>query len=111
MTTIGEYLDNGVIIKLGPEELHRTRSWVPVFPRPKKDSPKIRMITDLRGLNTCHQVPRHRPETWRTLLQTLQEKEYAWACTLDLQNWFHHLEMHPKMGRWMRIRVGDRPIS
>ena len=108
MTTIGEYLDSGVIIKLSPEELHRTRSRVPVFPRPKKDSPKIRMITDLRDLNTCHQVPRHRPETWKTLLQTLRQGEYAWACTLDLQNWFHHLEMHPKRGRWMRIKVGGQ---
>ena len=108
MTTIGEYLDSGVITKLSPEELHRTRSWVPVFPRPKKDSQKIRLITDLRDLNTCHQVPRHRPETWKTLLQTLQQGEYAWACTLDLHNWFHHLEMHPKMGRWMRIKVGGQ---
>ena len=99
MTTIGECLANGVITKLSRDEETRTKYWVSTFPRLKKDSNKIRMITDLRYLNSCHQVPHHRPDTWNCVLQTLQDQEYKWACTLDLQNWFHHLQVHPKVGR------------
>ena len=33
----------------------------------KKESGKIRLITNLRDLNKCHTVPKHRAETWSTL--------------------------------------------
>ena len=69
MTTIGEYLKSGVIRHLTPKEVVNTKYWVPAFPRPKKDSHKIRLITDLRDLNACHQVPKHKTETWRSILQ------------------------------------------
>ena len=37
MTTIGEYLSTGAVRALTDEEFRRTRYWVPVFPRLKKD--------------------------------------------------------------------------
>ena len=108
MTTIGEYLQQGVLKKLSAEEKSRTKHWVPIFPRPKKDPSEIRIITDLRELNTCFQTPKHRAETWKNVLQTLENRELTWGITLDLKSWFHHLELHPKIQRWMRIQVGEQ---
>ena len=105
MATLQDYLRSNVIRPLTQAEIERTRYWVPAFPRPKKDSPKIRLITDLRDLNSCHQVPRHRAETWKTLLTTLQDQTLTWGITLDLQNFFHHLQVHPRIQRWMRICI------
>lgn len=105
--TIGEYLANGIIRPLTATESQNTRHWVPTFPRPKKDSDKIRIITDLRQLNNCHQVPKHKQETWNSMLNTLQDPTLQWAITLDLKSFFHHLQLHPKMQRWMRIQVDN----
>ena len=53
---LADYLQTGAIKKLCPRKVERTKYWVPIFPRPKKDSEKVRVITDLRALNQCHQV-------------------------------------------------------
>ena len=68
MTTIDEYLEAGVIRKLTKEEAKRTRFGIPTFGREKKDSHKIRLITDLRQLNNCHQVGKRKAETWQSVL-------------------------------------------
>ena len=108
MTTIGEYLEQGVMRKLTSAEMQRTRFWIPIFAIPKKGTDAIRVITDMRDLNACHDVQKHRAENWTQVLQVLNDRRWAWAITLDLKSWFHHLAMHPKMQRWMRIRVGNQ---
>jgi hypothetical protein len=105
MQTIGEYLAAGVIRPLTEEEEQRTRFWTPTFGREKKDSHKVRLITDLRLLNACHQVPKHKAETWQTVLQTVSNNKLRWGVTLDLKSYYHHLRLHPDMQRWMRIKV------
>ncbi len=105
---VGEYLEQGVIKILPDVDRARTRYWVPIFPRPKKDSDKIRVITDLTELNSHHQVPKHRQETWKSTINVLQDTENQWGLTLDLRSWFHHLMMSPRMQRWMRFQVADQ---
>ena len=70
----------------------------------KKDSDKVRMITDLRDLNQCHTIERHRPQTWHQVCKLLREERGQWALTLDLKGYFHHLGIHPKTRRWMRFK-------
>ena len=103
-TTIMDYLEAGVITKLGMTQAQRTKYWVPIFTRPKKDSDKVRMITDLRELNQCHTIEKHRPQTWNQVCQLLQDPEHQWGMTLDLKGYFHHLGIHLKTKRWMRFR-------
>ena len=108
MTTIGEYCKNGALRPLTVEEQNRTKHWTPVFGRPKKDSPKLRLITDLRALNCCFELRKHRAQTWEQVLAMLENPQNQWGLTLDLKSFFHHLEMHPKLQRWMRFRAGGR---
>ena len=103
-TTIGDYLEAGVISRLDPTQTAKTKYWVPIFGRPKKDSDKVRMITDLRDLNQCHTIERHRPQTWHQVCKLLREERGQWALTLDLKGYFHHLGIHPKTRRWMRFK-------
>ena len=56
-TTTGEYLQTGVLRKLTAAESQRTKTWTPVFGRPKKFSDKVRLITDLRELNKQTKSP------------------------------------------------------
>lgn len=108
MTTIGEYCVDGAIRQLTEEETQRTKVWTPIFPREKKDSQKIRIITDMRQLNMCQQVPKHKADTWQTVLDTIKNPDLQWAITLDLKSWFHHLQIHPKTQRWMRFKFQDK---
>lgn len=103
---IGEYLKNNTVRPLNKAEAERTQIWTPVFPRPKKNSEKVRVITDLRALNSCHHIPKHKQETWKSVQTLLQDKKLKWGLTLDLKNFYHHLQMHPKMQRWMRFKMG-----
>ena len=95
-TTIGEYLATNVVRELTPEEVRRTQYWVPTFPRPKKEAGKIRLITDLRALNACHQVPKHRAETWQTLLSTLQDSSLQWGCLWTSRDFFTTSSFTPR---------------
>ena len=108
MATIGEYLEQGVVRRLTRGETKRTRAWIPIFAIPKKDSGAIRLITDMRALNACHDVQKHKAESWAQVQEVLNDPRWSWAITLDLKSWFHHLAMHPKMQRWMRFRVGGQ---
>ena len=64
VVTIGEFLATRAMIKLTRDEASRTKVWTQVFGRAKKESSKIRLITDLQHLNQCHQVPRHKAKLW-----------------------------------------------
>jgi hypothetical protein len=101
--TIGQYLENGTITKMLPEQRENTRYWVPIFGRQKKGSDKVRLITDLRAVNQCQHVPHHKTENWATMLNIIKDNKKNWALTMDLKDWFHHLQLHPKQKRWMRI--------
>ena len=77
-------LQRGVIRRLSPQELAATRFWTPVFARPKKNSPKMRVITDLRALNALTSPPKFKQDNWGTLLAILREPEAQYAVRLDL---------------------------
>ena len=108
METIGEYCQTGAVRALTNQGMNRTRYWVPIFARPKKDSTKIRLITDLRELNKCHSIQHHKPHTWTTLLQTLREPGLTWGLKLDLKGYYHHHRMHKQTQRWMRFKLGTK---
>ena len=101
MPTIKEYLTAGVIKKLAPHVVDRTAYWVPVFPRQKAESEKIRLITNFKGLNAHMHVPHHRVESRKNVLHVLKQEDLTWGITLDMQSWFHNLSIHKKMARWM----------
>ena len=107
LPAIEEYLADGAIRKLTAQETERTKYWVPIFPREKANG-KVRVITDLRELNRCSQTPRHKAETWRSVLQVIADETLQWAITLDIKGYHHHLGIHPKTQRWMRFRVGTQ---
>ena len=65
----------------------------------------MRLITDLRLLNACHQVPKHKTETWQHVLQVTSDPKLKWGLTLDLKSYYHHLQLHPNIKRWMRFKV------
>ena len=106
--TIGEYCQTGAIRKLTSDEQARTKTWVPIFPRLKKDSGKIRIITDLRELNQCHGTPKHKPDNWKTVLNKINNRKLQWAIKLDLKGYYHHLKLHPNTQRWMRIQINNQ---
>ena len=101
--TIGEYCTEQALRRLSPAETARTKFWIQIFGRPKKDSPKVRLITDLRPVNVCHTTPKHKADTWADVLRVLENPKNRWGITLDLKSWYHHLQVHPKTQRWMRF--------
>jgi hypothetical protein len=104
--TLQEYVDQKVIRPLSLQEQQATKYWVPIFLRDKKDNPgKHRLITNLTMLNKCTSTPKHKAESWTSVKAVLQDPHLTWGMTIDLSNYFHHLEMHPKTARWMRIRT------
>jgi len=54
---IAEYLALGVLQRMNQPETQSTKPWAPVFGRRKADSGNIRMITDLRLLNSAWAQP------------------------------------------------------
>jgi hypothetical protein len=73
------------------------------FWKAEKDSGKVRVITDLRALNSCHAIQQHHPQTWKQVVDLTQDPSLRWAITLDLKAYYHHLALHPATGRWMRF--------
>eukprot|EP01012_Entosiphon_sulcatum_P026216 TRINITY_DN3161_c0_g1_i12.p1 TRINITY_DN3161_c0_g1~~TRINITY_DN3161_c0_g1_i12.p1 ORF type:complete len:671 (+),score=49.04 TRINITY_DN3161_c0_g1_i12:806-2818(+) len=102
---IAKLKDQGILKLLSQQEVKRTRYWVPLFTRPKKTG-GVRLITDLRALNSATTTPHFKQNGLSNLLQILQLREVEWGTTLDLRDWFFHLGIHPRLGRWMRLRVG-----
>ena len=96
----------GLLKPLGPEVVNRTKCWTPSFLVPKKNGGE-RLISDLRGLNDALPRPRHRPDNWGNVVSLLQNgPELLWGVTLDLKDFFHHVPLHPRARRWMRVRSG-----
>ena len=64
------------------------------------------MITNLKPLNKCFDLPHFKADHWGTVLQTLSLwPNHTWWVTLDLRNWFFHLALHPQAQRWVRVRT------
>jgi hypothetical protein len=106
--TIGEYLADGVITKLTPQQTESTKYWVPIFGRPKKDSGAVRLITDMRDLNACHDIEHHRPQNWKQVVHLAGDRKHQWGITLDLKGYFHHLALHKSTKRWMRFMYNNQ---
>ena len=106
--TIGEYLQSQAIRLLNPQEIQSTNYWVPVFGREKKDSEKVRLITDLRDLNNCHEIQQHKPQTWKQVVDLTQDNSLTWGVTLDLKAYYHHLQLHSSTARWIRFKYQDQ---
>ena len=68
------YLTAGVIKKLDPPVVEHTAYWVPLFPRQKAESEKIRLITNFKELNGRMHVPHHRAESWKNVLHLLKQE-------------------------------------
>ena len=95
--------DLGVLRRMTQEEVRRTTSWTPTFAVPKKDSLKIRLITDLRELNSCATTPKFRMPAWKDVLALAGQARGQWACKLDLEEYFFHLGLHESCSRWIRV--------
>ena len=106
--TIGEYLANQAIRLLNPQEIQSSKYWVPIFSREKKDSDKVRLITDLRDLNECHNIQKHKPQTWKQVIELTQDQSLQWGVTLDLKAYYHHLMLHKSTARWMRFQYNNK---
>ena len=106
-TAIEEYLQLGVIHRIDPPVAQQTRHWSPVFGRKKADSTKIRMITDLRKLNSVwRKPPTFKSDNWQTVGECLAlNPQLTWAVVVDLSNFFFQLGLHPSAGRWIRIKT------
>ena len=49
-------VQTGALRTMTTQEISRTKHWTPVFDIPKANSDKVRVISDLRKLNQCHQA-------------------------------------------------------
>ena len=105
--TIAEYVATQAIRPLDKETEQRTKYWVPIFGREKKQevggNHKVRLITDLRDLNECQDIQSHHPQTLKQILETLRDTTLLWGLTLDLKAYYHHLALHKTTQRWMRF--------
>jgi len=108
---IAEYLALSVLRRMNKPETQSTRHWALVFGRRKSDSGKIRMITDLRQLNSAWaQPPKFKTDNRQTVGDCLSFNTHlTWGAMVDLSNSFFHLGLHPSAGRWIRIKteMGD----
>jgi hypothetical protein len=77
--TIKDYLQTQAIRILKPHEMSTTLTWTLIFGVEKRDSKKVRLITDLRILKNCCQTAHHKPETLKTVLKILQDPNLTWA--------------------------------
>ena len=97
----------GALRQMSQEEVRRTRHWTPVFDIPKPHSDKVRVISDLRKLNQCHQATHFKGERWENVLRMVQDAEAQWGITMDSSNYFHHMKLHRSTQRWMRMTDGS----
>ena len=101
-------VEKGAAAPLPLEAVARTKTWTPTFLVPKRDSPSMRVITDLRALNRVAPATPFHPDGWKDLLLLLRDPDLRWGASVDMQDWFHNLAVHREARRWMRVRVGDR---
>ena len=107
-----EYAELGAMRRLTADEVATTKQWVRAFPRQKRDTGKVRLITNLKPLNQCFKTPHFKADSWNTLTAMLRDHpENVWGVTVDLRHWFFHLYLHTSSQRWTRIRTKDGGIQ
>ena len=105
---LNKAVEQGSASMLDPNLAAETKTWTPTFLVPKKGSSKMRMISDLRGLNSVAPTRQFHPDGWKDLGPLLENPKLTWGASVDMQDWFHNLAVHPRARRWMRIRLGDQ---
>jgi hypothetical protein len=108
LPTLEEYAALGVLQPLSSTQIIHTKYWVHTFSRPKANSHKLRLITNLKPLNQFLHTPSFKTDTWTTVTSVLKNNpDLKWAATLDLRNWFFHLGLHPQAQRWIRLKTKE----
>eukprot|EP01012_Entosiphon_sulcatum_P020024 TRINITY_DN2499_c1_g1_i3.p1 TRINITY_DN2499_c1_g1~~TRINITY_DN2499_c1_g1_i3.p1 ORF type:complete len:753 (+),score=80.31 TRINITY_DN2499_c1_g1_i3:700-2958(+) len=97
-------LKMGVLRKLTPKEVKATKAWTPIFGVLKKGSNKTRLITDLRGLNSCTTTPKFQMPSWQELVALVEKAHFA--CILDIEEFFFHFRLAKNSSRWVRMAPG-----
>ena len=69
---------------------------------PKKGSDKWRPVIDLSALNKYMVIPSFKMETSELIRSSLQEHE--WVTSVDLQDAYFHLPIHPRFRKYFRFR-------
>ena len=69
---------------------------------PKKGSDKWRPLIDLSALNKYMVIPRFKMETSELIRSSLQEHE--WVTSVDLQDAYFHLPIHPRFRKYFRFQ-------
>lgn len=90
----------GVIRTLSWEESASTKTWTPIFAVPKPDK-SIRLITDVRNLNSVLKTPKFRADTIHSALKAAVGM--SWATRLDLKDYFFNVPFHQSARRWVRV--------
>ena len=101
----------GVCTEVSPEAAARTRFWVPIKGVPKRDSGKLRLITEFPALNQCYPCEKYKPDSWKTVQQLVSNPNLTWGLTLDLKDFFHHLSLDSRAQRWARFWLRGRPYQ
>jgi len=92
---------------MSPQETQKNRHWSPVSGRRKAESGKIRMITDLRQLNSAWVQPRKfKTDNFQTVGECLcLNPHLTWGAVVDLSKFFFHLGLHLSAGRWIKNKT------
>jgi hypothetical protein len=76
-----------------------------LFAVPKKGTQQWRPILDLSILNTYVECPKFKMETIASIRLAIRRGD--WATSIDLQDAYQHIDIHPASRRFLRFRWGD----
>jgi hypothetical protein len=102
-SVLHEQVEMGAARYLTKTEEQKTQHWTPVFLRPKPNG-KARLITDCRRLNRTATAPKFKQNVISELQQALYGAKGWYGAIVDYKRAFHHVQVDPALGRWMRIR-------
>jgi hypothetical protein len=77
-----------------------------IFVVPKKQKGSLRLIIDLSRLNRFLRVPHFKMETPRSIAAAMLPGD--WAASLDLQDTYLHVHVHPDYQRYLRFYFEGR---
>ena len=104
---IQKLIHKEAVIELDPFPTSRG-FYSPIFLVPKKDSPELRMIIDLKTLNKnfLQKPPTFRMESIPALKLALRPGD--WMVSLDLRDAYLHVPIHPVSRKFLRFAVNGR---
>jgi hypothetical protein len=109
-SVLHEQVATGAARYLTKTEEQKTQHWTPVFLRPKPNG-KARLITDCRRLNKTATAPTFKQNVLQELQQALYGARGWHGSIVDYKRAFHHVQVDPALGRWMRIRGQETAIQ